>query len=232
MADTADTVKRIVCLANSRKYQGRCIAGRELLRGGRPGPWVRPVSAREFEEISWDERRLGEGGEPLLLDIIDVPVLEARPKSYQSENWLLNPGRAWSLVGRVGPGRLSRLVESAGPLWIDGYSSSEGSNDRIPTVQAERLDNSLCLIRVEGAVIRVTTYQERTRLRVYFRHAGTEYGLRPTDPEYENRYLSREAGEYRIGETYLTVSLGEPFEGYTYKLIAAIIETSEIRSTR
>ena len=28
---TSDTVKRIACLANSRKYGGRCIAGKELL---------------------------------------------------------------------------------------------------------------------------------------------------------------------------------------------------------
>jgi hypothetical protein len=38
-------VKRIVCLANSRKMSGRCLAGRELING-LPGGWVRPVSAR------------------------------------------------------------------------------------------------------------------------------------------------------------------------------------------
>ena len=31
-------------------------------------------------------------------------------------------------------------------------------------------------------------------------------------------------GEYELGESYLTVSLGEPFDGYCYKLIAAVIE--------
>ncbi len=232
------TVKRIVCLANSRKYNGRCVAGRELLQGGRPGPWVRPVSAREYEEVSFDERRLGDGSEPLLLDEIEVPILEARPKSYQRENWLLDPTRAWKLVGRLGPGRLSRIVDSVAPLWIDGYSSSEGQNDRIPIAEAETLDNSLCLIRVARAVMSVTENQNRRRLRLFFRHAGGEYGLRPTDPEYEDRYLSREVGEYEIGECYLTISLGEPFEAfegapsYVYKLIAAIIEIAEIRSTR
>jgi len=45
------TVKRIVCLANSRKLQGRCIAGREIVQG-KPGAWIRPVSAREHEEVS------------------------------------------------------------------------------------------------------------------------------------------------------------------------------------
>ncbi|MGH7707024.1 MAG: dual OB domain-containing protein, partial [Vulcanimicrobiaceae bacterium] len=36
-------LKRIVCLANSRKLQGRCVAGRELQKNG-PGAWIRPVS--------------------------------------------------------------------------------------------------------------------------------------------------------------------------------------------
>ena len=227
-----DTLKRIVCLANSRKYQERCIAGRELLQGGQPGPWVRPVSAREFEGVSWDERQLGDRGEPLLLDVIDVPVLEARPKSYQSENWLLDSNRPWQLVGRLGPARLSRLVEPEAPLWADGCNSSEGTNDLMPASVVDGLDSSLRLIRVEGASLRVTSFKNKTVLRVQFRYAGSDYGLRLTDPEYETRYEGQPLGEYRLGESYLTISLGEPYKGNVYKLIAALIQIAEIRSTR
>ena len=35
--ETSTAVKRIVCLANSRKQKERCIAGKELLSDGRPG---------------------------------------------------------------------------------------------------------------------------------------------------------------------------------------------------
>ncbi len=52
----ATTTKRIVCLANSRKLQGRCIAGRELV-SGKPAAWIRPVSDREHEEVSEYERQ-------------------------------------------------------------------------------------------------------------------------------------------------------------------------------
>ena len=45
-----------------------------------------------------------------------------------------------------------------------------------------------------------------------------------TDPGYERTYLAKLDGAYEIGECYLTVSLGEPYEGACYKLIAAIIE--------
>ena len=47
--------KEIVCLANSRKTAGRCVAGIERVAGEWRG-WVRPVSARRTEEISAEER--------------------------------------------------------------------------------------------------------------------------------------------------------------------------------
>lgn len=74
-------VKRIVCLANSRKMQGRCVAGREL-HGDIAGPWIRPISDRPTEEVSEWERQYQDGSDPRVLDVIDVPLIEARPKGY------------------------------------------------------------------------------------------------------------------------------------------------------
>lgn len=93
-------VKRIVCLANSRKLHGRCVAGREWT-GGRAGRWIRPVSNREHQEVSEYERQYEDGSDPQLLDVIDVPVLEPRPASFQSEDWLLDPEYYWEKVGRL-----------------------------------------------------------------------------------------------------------------------------------
>ncbi len=84
------TVKRIVCLANSRKLNGRCVAGVELSGGERVG-WIRPVSAREHGEVSEYERQYEDGSDPRVLDIMDVPLLETLPKGCQQENWLLDP---------------------------------------------------------------------------------------------------------------------------------------------
>lgn len=85
-------IKRMVCLANSRKrLAGRCVAGR-VLENGQPTGWIRPVSNREHEEVSECERQYQDGSEPRLLDVIDVPLIESKPKGYQTENWLLDPG--------------------------------------------------------------------------------------------------------------------------------------------
>ena len=54
---TAHATKRIVCLANSSKLNGRCIAGKEIIEDGRVGDWIRPVSVREKQEVSEWERQ-------------------------------------------------------------------------------------------------------------------------------------------------------------------------------
>mgnify|MGYP007100546515 CR=1 FL=1 len=64
----------------------------------------------------------------------------------------------------------------------------------------------------------------RRRLQARFRYNGTDYAFRITDPVIEQKYLALEDGDYVLGESYLTVSLGEPYtDGYCYKLVAAVI---------
>ncbi len=53
---------------------------------------------------------------------------------------------------------------------------------------------------------------------------GTEYRLWVTDPAFERNYLAKPDGMYKIGECFLTISLGEAFDDASYKLIAAIFD--------
>lgn len=219
--------KRIVCLANSRKLQGRCIAGRELI-GGQPGGWVRPVSSREHDEVSEYERQYEDGSDPRLLDIMDVPLLEPRPRDFQRENWLLNPDYYWRKVGICSWTDLQTLVDPAGPLWTNGHSSYNGINDRIPLEQARELDSSLRLVNARDVRFSVFKPGEafgnpKRRVQARFRHDRTDYHLWVTDPNFERAYLAKPDGNYDIGDCLLTVSLGEPYSGYVYKLVAAIM---------
>lgn len=226
------TVKRIVCLANSRKLNGRCIAGKELSPQGRPISWVRPVSAREHEEISEAERRYGDGNDPCVLDIIDVSLLRSQPKGYQEENWLLDPNHSWVKIGRSSWSDLSQLTDPDAPLWINGSSTYNGLNDQIPLSLANSLESSLRLIRVDHLTLSVYVPgalfgNPKRRLQGRFRYEGTDYWLWVTDPSYEQTYLAKPDGEYAIGESILTISLAEPHKDTCYKLIAAIIQRPE-----
>lgn len=223
-------VKRIICLANSRKLNGRCIAGKEL-RNEQSVGWLRPVSAREHEEVSEYERQYSDGSDPQVLDIIDVPLLEARPREHQQENWLLDPCLYWKKISRAKWSDLARLTDPIEPLWIEGSHTFNGLNDQIPLVQISAIRSSLRLLHVNKMTLSVFAPREafgnpKRRVQGCFRHNAKEYRLWVTDPIYEKAYLAKEDGHYEVGEAFLTVSLGEPYNDYCYKLIAAIIECS------
>lgn len=220
-------VKRIVCLANSRKQSGRCVAGKEL-RGEGPGAWVRPVSDRPFEELLPRDRRCRDGSEPRLLDLIDVPLRAPRPRTYQCENWLLDRAHPWGRAGRLDWDDLAACADDPPTLWTNGSSSLHGLNDRVRLAEAQRQTCSLYLLYVPALRLYVFAPPRKDgklirRVQADFTHRRVPYRLWVTDPVVEERYLAGQDGEFRLGECFLTVSLGEPFEGYCYKLVAAII---------
>lgn len=217
-----ETTKRIVCLANSRKHSGWCVAGRELIRE-RPRAWVRPVSNRPKEEVSAYERQYADGSDPQLLDIIDIPLLQASPRDHQKENWLLDSKARWSKVGQYPRSDLNLLANTGGTLWSNGYSTRNGQNDQIPIGIAATETGSLKLICIDSLQINVYCYYNKRHVQAQFQFYGTDYALKVTDPMIEEKYLARQDGEYRLGKCYLTISLGEAFNGYCYKLVAAVI---------
>ncbi|MBV9728337.1 MAG: hypothetical protein JO309_02760 [Pseudonocardiales bacterium] len=222
------TVKRIVCLANSRKLSGRCIAGKELVEG-RPAQWIRLVRNRDRQEVSEHERQYKDGTDPENLDIIDIPLLGAHPQGYQQENWLLDPSQFWSKVGRFQFDKLPELVDQTDGLWIDGEHTRNVLNDRVPIHIAAGLTTSLKPISVDALALSVFSSGEafgdsKRRVQAQFGFAEKEYRMWVTDPRYECRHLQQPDGRHHIRRCCLTISLGEAYKGYAYKLVAAIIE--------
>lgn len=226
-------LKTIVCLANSRKMSGRCIAGKTF-SGGAIGEWLRPVSSREHEEISEEDRRYEDGTRAQLLDIIRIPMLRGHPHSYQSENHVIDDQRHWERIGRATWENLTEALDDGfATLWENGYSSYSGTNDRVPLELANTLGSSLAFISVDN--IDVVASAEgaafgnmKRRVRARWHRNGADYALRVTDPEIEAFALARPDEALELGAAYICVSLGEPYEGYAYKLAAAIITPSRV----
>jgi hypothetical protein len=51
MADDPTYTKTILCLANSRRRGGRCVAGKEFANNS-AGPWILPVNVQNQSAIS------------------------------------------------------------------------------------------------------------------------------------------------------------------------------------
>lgn len=221
-------IKRIICVANSRKRSGHCVAGKELTLDG-PGPWIRPISSRSSEELAAWERRYRDGSEPGLLDIFDVPLRGPHPTSCQTENWLIDPSRRWERVGRLGHGDLPQLLDDPPLLWSNESRTYHGANDRVAIQDRDHFSCSLHLLRVRNLHLRVFAPRRdfgdtRRRVQAGFAHRGQYYRLWVTDPIMETEFLAGADGEFQLGECFITVSLGEPHgDGFSYKLIAAVI---------
>lgn len=219
-------VKRIVCLANSRKLGGRCVAGIEIAGEQRLG-WIRPVSGRQDQAVNYCEQRYEDNSSPRVMDIIEVPLLTAQPHEHQQENWLLDGTQRWVKVGEASWEDLTGLADRREQLWINGHQTAQGLNDAIPVADASGLNSSLRLFKVDGLEVHVVRVCNRKRVQGHFRHCGSIYWLWITDQGYEQTYLARPEGRYNVGESFLTVSLSEAFNASCYKLIAAIIERPE-----
>lgn len=230
--------RRIICLANSKKLKGRCLAGK-LYTHGRIGSWIRPVSSRTEDSLNELERHVGKDSEPQLLDILEFGIKKSIPSGHQVENWLINPNRLMVRTGRISPTELLPAVDKPINLWHTGKSSkTHGKNDLVPENRIADSNCSLYLIKIENLKIQVVTHNygySSRQVRGEFTYVGEDYNLVITDPVIDAEYKAKLDGFYEIKNLLLTISLAKTdyevrkseSSGY-YKLIAGVIKLSEV----
>jgi len=214
---------RFVCLANSRKLGGRCVAGiRVAGNRARPGDWVRPVSTAEHGEVPVPF--YPDGTEMRLGDIVGFVEGLRVPHAggYQPEN-VSYSGR-WTLEGRTNWADLRSLADTPVEPWPDGVSSSKGLLDRFPVQQAHLVRKSLTLQYVKH--LRLTQsrsgFTGSIEVRGEFTLGSETLRLRVTDPVAEKR-LQESKRDETVKGALVCLSLGEPFGGYVYKLLSGIL---------
>ncbi|GAB4208162.1 MAG: hypothetical protein OHK0022_37360 [Roseiflexaceae bacterium] len=213
--------KLFICLANSKKYSGRCIAGVEINRtvwgyaivceGTKP-LWVRPVSGQEHGQV--------EGGlvERLrLLDVVEVETVAAAPQGCQTENYTFIPA-SLRVVDHI---RHPHLLQEAA---YTGRYLFDNTGKAVPADQVQFLDHSLLLIQPQELSIHTaTTARGEEQLRAVFGFAGRAHDLPITDLGFIERYHQQGCPPFRPGRTFLTISLGLEHQGWHYKLVAGVI---------
>lgn len=225
------TIARIVCLANSRKLQGRCVAG-QIWDGSHFKKWICPVSHYSKGELS-AERLYADGQDPRLLDIVELSLDSPRPVGCHVEDHFISSGQSWRKLGDAPFDQIAAGAEKAiGPLWINAGSTSEGTNDSIPEATASKLDSSLKLIRPRRLEMIATSEgahfgKPRKRVRGHFDFGSYHYVFSVTDTIIEAEFASQSTGYSReIDEPLLCISISEVFDTQKacYKLIAGVIE--------
>ena len=127
--------------------------------------------------------------------------------------------------------QLATAADAPSSLWINGFNTYHGLNDRVPEEEADKLATSLYFLSLESISFSVfapgaTFGNLKRRVHAVFDYAGSSYALWVTDPVNEREYLAKDDGSYAEGACHITVSLGERDKGFCYKLVAAVIRQS------
>ncbi|MFH1581570.1 MAG: hypothetical protein ABIC39_05795 [Pseudomonadota bacterium] len=221
--------KEIICLANSIKINGRCIAGKDTT----DHDWIRPVSESYTGELSKEQIIDADGKEPDLLDILRIPIKSRSPKYYQPENATVGSEK-WQKKGRFREEDLDGICDKTPLLW----DNSHPDNNRISLghIKSCHSMSSLLLVRVNQISIARANYQEKKKYRASFNYEGIEYDLPVTDPKIRKEFENAPPGKYplKARKFFLCISLTEPFqnldsseEACCYKLVASIIRTNK-----
>jgi len=225
MAKTID----FICLANSRKHSGRCVAG---LRTDGKG-WIRPVAAGAEGTLQVAQCVSANLGEVQNLDVVRVELVESKPAQHQPENWVLSPV-PWTVIDRPANDSAALILKQhlvSGPRLLGNCSDRTS----VETIRERPQEASLALLLTRDVQWEVRIYKERRANRIRFRHGDFTYELGLTDPLWEAKLNQLDPGDYpqekfipKETSVLLTASLGEPFkDNHCYKLIAAVIPVPE-----
>lgn len=198
----------IIIFANSVKHGQHCVAGKNI----HDGKWFRPVSNELGAELSHEqvqyENPYGVFGVKTLQKI-RMRFSKHVPLAHQPENYLIDGGR-WQQNFSIDASDVSNHLDNPQSLW--------GAGNRLSYAQINgggiSIEQSLYLVKVEGLSL---YYTQDNKRRASFQYKGIDYDLAVTDPKFDGI----QSGSEEINGV-LCVSLGENYNDFCYKLVAAI----------
>lgn len=215
---------RFVCLANSFKEGGRCLAGIELDANNNPRiingypKWIRPICNTPHGEVP------NEIAVPYqILDIIEISNTEPKPELYQSENMLFDVDTI-SKIGTFNLNELPNICENKKYIFKTRYPS-------LSEEVIQELDYSLMLVKPDKWEVVEKVYEDRAnpQQRMVFSYNGFTYDFSITDPVFLRRFQTNPNFLNNITEVILSLSVGVKFPATNryYKLVAGVILLSQ-----
>ncbi|MBR3491170.1 MAG: hypothetical protein IKH44_02575 [Bacteroidales bacterium] len=224
--------KYFICLANSYKHGGRCIAGIEVVPqsdgslgivrhdDGRPR-WIRPVSMSANGEIP---NHLAESFK--IFSLVKLTDVEPCPDNAHTED--VHCTRMEICPFELSPTKdfLNQLIDTQHQaiFYFRGKS--------IPTTIIDRLDYSLMLIHPDNACAYCDEGRENSKYRMKFTYNGSNYDFPITDPVFLEQFKKSPDSYADLDGVYLVLSLGIAFEGFHYKLVATVLIPNDLDVTQ
>jgi len=232
----------IICLANSIKHGGRCIAGLKTDASG----WLRPISTTRDGTLYEEHYTLEDGSEPQLFDVLRIECTQPYPSCHQPENWVINDRRQWQRLGKPDLALLRRVInpevmQHRAAKTLLGNTDAKIAYD---ILQTRPIAASLALIKPKSLSWRIIDIKQSKKIKSCFKLGNSCYNLPVTDPIWRKQLESLEVGEYTAMEVInqlalqhfepdqflLTISLSEPFDdSCCYKLVAAVTNINVIK---
>lgn len=215
--------KYFICLANSYKRGGRCIAGVEVVPNsdarwkiicnddGIPS-WIRPIARTTYGEIP---NYVGESMK--VFSIVKLTNVVPCPEKAHTENVYYSHMEQYDDNISQESSVINQLVDTKHQSLF---------HNRGRAVSAEMLagiNYSLMLIHPDKASAYIDENREKSKNRMMFTYYGVEYDFPITDPTFIDCLKKTPDKCVNIHDVYLTLSLGLEFEGWHHKLVAGVI---------
>lgn len=223
--DFASMIKRIVCLGNSYKNGGRCVAGVEVVenngtytlatRNGNP-VWIRPVMDNPEQGIPTSI-----AGDFKLLDILEMDLSSSIIDGSHTEDV------CFCSIKKIGNVPMTEQVMN---LFCDRIHKTLFGNrgKSLNKEEFRRGSYSVMLIKPENPIFVTTidTFSCKKKCRVHFEYEGVQYDLPITDPVYLDIMQRSAKAKFarQTGEVYIVISLGVEYQMQHYKLAAGIFD--------
>lgn len=217
--------KYFICLANSYKHGGRCIAGVEVQWDGEKSKvvrdergvakWIRPIS----KDTKTGEIPIFLALSVNVLDVIKLEGVEACPADAQQENVFFQKmsftGKHYEATTQI----LLRFIDEAHRHVFYNYGKAVLPSDYC------RGNHSILLLRVNHAEVYTDEgYSGQIRYRISFLYHGHPYDFPITDPKYQAELRQGLRATGQKGTIFITCSLGLEYEGAHFKLAASVFE--------
>ena len=232
----------LLVFANSQKNRERCVAGKLLFpfQNGicDVGPWVRPVHPETGQGAIPEEMTVIDQQPLVPLDVIEIGLSKRANDPDHPEDWQIDPRIPWQRAATVPKNCVAQLQDDPLGLWGEASAHSR----RVPVGYVPAMDTPATLRLVTSALpSTVQGFMEdrmdgrgpRLRVRLEIQHNGIGHFFDVKDVDFIKRYgIKEHVWQHEDFQMRFTnpnkvafcLSLTPPYNGFQYKIAAAIIE--------